>query len=109
MNKKSIGINILGGVTFGYSIIANLTQLLWTVWLTKEQIQTGWGFPTNMEMFALVVWLTQLLCLPALILGAVYLILHIRKKSAKWLFVSNAFMLATLAVQYILINLFINF
>ncbi len=109
MNKKSIGINILGGVTFGYSIIANLTQLLWTVWLTKEQIQTGWGFPTNMEMFALVVWLTQLLCLPALILGAVYLILHIRKKSAKWLFVSNAALLTTLAVQYILINLFINF
>ncbi len=109
MKKNSVGMNILGGVTFGYSIVANLTQLLWTVWLTKEQIQTGWGFPTNMEMFALVVWMTQILCLPALILGAVYLILHIKKKSVKWLFVSNAVLLAALAIQYILINVFINF
>ncbi len=109
MRKNSIGMNILGGVTLGCSIIANLSQLLWTFWLTKEQITTGWGYPTDMEMFALVVWMTQILCLPALILGAVYLILHIKKKSVKWLFVSNAVLLATLAIQYILINVFINF
>lgn len=109
MKKNSVGMNILGGVTFGCSIVANITQLLWTVWLTIEQIQTGWGFPTQMEMFVLVVWLTQILCIPALILGSVYLLLHIKKRSAKWLFVSNATLLATLAVQYILINVFINF
>ncbi len=109
MKKTSVGMNVLGGVTFGCSIVANLSQLLWTFWLTKEQISTGWGFPTQMEMFVLVVWFTQILCIPALILGGVYLLLHIKKKSVKWLFVSNAVLLATLAVQYILINVFINF
>ena len=109
MKKNSIGMNVLGGITFGYSIVANLTQLLWMFWLTKEQIEMGWGYPTGMDLFALVVWMTQIFCFPALILGAVYLLLYIKKKSVKWLFVSNAVLLATLAIQYILINLFINF
>ena len=107
MKKNSIGLNVYGGITFGCLIAANLSQLLWTVWLTLEQIETGWGYSTNIEMFTLFVWMTQIFAFPAFILGAVYLLINIWRRSARWMFITNIILLSSLAVQYILINLFI--
>lgn len=35
----------------------NAVHLLWTVWLTVEQVRTGWGYGTSMELAVLMPWL----------------------------------------------------
>ena len=99
---------------FGATVLAllagvNVLHLLWTVWLTAEQIQTGWGYGTDIEMLALLPWLTELVCIPALIVGLVYLILSFFFRHRKGLTAVNAVLFAAALVQYALTNLFLWF
>lgn len=85
----------------------NLAHLLWTVWLTAEQIETGWGFATNMELGVLYPWIVELICLPALLTALVYLILAIFKKPGKVLLFFNFGLFIAAVGQYVFTNVFI--
>ena len=85
----------------------NLLHLLWTVWLVWEQIETGWGYGTNLEMLALLPWMTELLCAPVLLAGLVYLVLSVRRSPGKRLVVANAVLLGCAFAQIGITNLFL--
>ncbi len=89
--------------------LANLIQLFWTVWLTEEQIRTGWGYPTNLELAVLYPWITQLLLLPVVI-GAGILLLYaaIKRNRGVILWVDLGLWLLLL-LQYGVTDLFIFF
>jgi hypothetical protein len=86
---------------------ANLCQVLWTVWLTLEQIETGWGGGTGMEMLALLPWMAELASVPVLIAGVVYGIMSCFRKQNKGLLVANVALFVLLLGQIVTINLFL--
>lgn len=86
---------------------ANLCLVLWTVWLTLEQIQTGWGGGTGMEMLALLPWMAELLCLPVLLAGLVYLVMCFIRKQSRGLLIANIILFVSLLAQIAAINLFL--
>ena len=88
-------------------IPANLLHLGWTVWLAREQIETGWDGGTGIEMLALLLWLLEALCLPVLALGGIYLVMScFRQQKKRWL-VANILLLICLTLQIVLTNLFL--
>lgn len=85
----------------------NLLQLLWTVWLTLEQIKTGWGWGTGIEMLAIMLWLTELVCLPFLLVAVIYLILSFFRHQNRKLLLANSILFACAVAQLVVTNLFL--
>jgi len=88
---------------------ANVLNLIWTIWLTVEQVKTGWGFGTNMELGVLWPWLTQVICVPVLVASIIYFVMcafQDHTPRTKWI---NAGLFALVLVQYGIVNLFIWF
>ena len=100
MKRKALGI-----VTLVLLAIANAANLLWTIWTGVEQIETGWGYGTNMDILALVPWGVQICCVPIAILSIVYLL--IARNTRKKLYAANAILLGALLLQCALTNLWI--
>ena len=73
MNNKKI--NIFSIIMIILLVLINLAHLLWTVWLTIEQVKTGFGFGTNMELGVLYPWLTEILSYPVIITEIIYIII----------------------------------
>lgn len=88
-------------------VIANALHLGWTVWLTAEQIQTGWRGGTGLEMMALLLWLMELLCAPVLLTGIVYLVMSFFRQQKKSLRIANLALLFGLVIQIVTTNLFL--
>lgn len=107
--KKSNGMNAFGILTGIILFVANFLHSLWSVWLTAEQIDTGWGYGTNMEMAVLYPWFFEVLCIPAFLAGVVFLLMYIWKRSEKWIAISVGTLFACYFLQVILTNLFIFF
>lgn len=99
----------LPAVMLAALIPANFLHLGWTYWLTAEQIKTGWGGGTGLEMMALALWMLEALCLPVLGLGIVYFILGFFRKQKKKMLVSNILLFAALVAQIVMTNLFLFF
>ena len=47
-------MSFYGFITALLLSVANLLQILWFVWLTVEQVKTGFGFGTNMDIVAII-------------------------------------------------------
>lgn len=88
---------------------ANVVHLGWTVWLTAEQLQTGWGGGTGIEMLALMLWLTELLCLPVLILGVAYFVTGFFRRQKRGLLIANILLFVLLIGQIAVTNLFLYY
>lgn len=100
--------------TFAVSMVAalapaNLVHLGWTVWLTLEQIETGWGWGTGIEMLALALWMAELACLPVLLLGVIYFVASFFRQQKKGLLIANIGLFACLVLQIAVTNLFLYF
>lgn len=100
-------MTIFGIVMLSLLSLVNLSHILWTYWLTVEQIKTGWGFGTSIELAVLYPWLTELFCAPVLLAAAVYLILSCFKEQRKSILIANCILFAAAIAQYLLTNLFI--
>ena len=98
---------IFGYINIFLMAIVNFANIFWTLWLTIEQLATGWGFPTYLEMGVLWPWIFETLSLPFIILCLVFLILSIFKKPKKWIVVTNAILFILAVLQIGLTNLFI--
>src|SRR5574344_1450445 len=71
-------------------VASNLTHAFFTWSVIAEEIKTGWGQPTNMDIGVLVPWLIEgLLCLPSLVVAVIYFILYAKNKGNKPLFIAN--------------------
>lgn len=103
--KKSIN-NLAAGVLAAL-VPANILHSGWTVWLTMEQIETGWDGGTGIEMLALLLWLMEALCVPVLILGFVYLVMSCFRWQKKWMLITNIILFTALFAQIFVTNLFL--
>ena len=99
-------------------IIANLVNLPWFVLLLIEQIQTGWGYTTDMEMMVLLPLGVEFLCLPVLFVALIYVVLcYIPKIKQNYLnnartdnhkmFKANVSLFIMLILQIVCTNVFI--
>lgn len=107
--KEKSGMNVFGIINIVLLSHVNPIHALWTYWLTAEQVETGWGHGTNMELAVLYPWLIELLCAPAMIAAAVYLIMSCFLRHKKGIVIANIVLFAFAAAQFILTNLFIFF
>lgn len=107
--KRYHVMNVFGVILLVMLVLVNLSHLLWTGWLIAEQIETGWGNGTKMEMLVLLPWLTELLCTPAMVAGVVYLILSCFIRHKNEILMADVVLFACAAVQFGLTNLFIWF
>lgn len=105
-NKK---MDTFGVVMVALHAIANVMQLMWTVFLSLEQAQTGWGYGTDFEIAVLVPWLLEILCTPVVLAGTVYLICACFYPHRKKVMFGNLALYLLLVGQYLATNLFIWF
>lgn len=105
--KKTKGSNIFGIILIVALSWGNLLHLLWTIWLTVEQIRTGWGGGTGIEMLALMPWAIEWIFAPFLLAEIVYLVLSAYLPSVKGIKIANVCLFATILLQYGLFNLFL--
>lgn len=96
---------IMGIIAAVLASLANLCHLVPTLTLVIEQARTGFGFGTNLEIGVLYPWLVELLLLPVLVYGAVYLI--VCRRAGRALYFTNAALISLILLQYVLTNLFI--
>ena len=101
-----VGFGIVTGI--GLSI-CQVLHLPWTVILCVEQVQMGWGFATHLEMAVLYPWLVELLSLPGVLCGVVFLGICLFRRPGKGIVLTNGILLGTLLLQWTLTNLFIWF
>lgn len=104
--KSSTPVYVYGIVMIFVQAVAELVNLPWTLWLTAEQIDTGWDGGTGIEMLALLPWMAHLLTLPVIAATIVYFVLHAFKGSDKTILITNIVLLLTLVGQIVLTNLF---
>ena len=97
----------LSAVVLAALIPANFLHLGWTYWLAAEQIETGWGGGTGIEMLALALWMLEALCLPVLALGVIYFVLSCYRRQKKKMLVANIVLFTMLAAQIVVTNLFL--
>lgn len=105
--KEHKGMIFFGLITGGLMVLVNLVHALWTYWLIAEQIKTGWGFSTNMEMMVLLPWMIELICAPVLLTGVVYFIMSYFKRHEKSIVITNIVLFSLAVAQYFVTNLFI--
>ena len=105
--KKSPGMNVFGAIICQLLAIANLVHAFFTWGICAEQIKTGWGYGTNWEMGALLPWFVELLSVPIILAGIVFLAMNLWKKSEKAIFILCVIFLACEVLQIILMNLFL--
>lgn len=105
--NTSIGMNIFGSITAVFLTIANLIHLLFTISMTNEQISTGFGYGTDIELAVLFIWMFEAVFIPIIIASVVFLCLNVIKKSVRMLFWTNVALLGILIMQYIITNLFL--
>ncbi|MBQ8293152.1 MAG: hypothetical protein IJX78_05075 [Bacilli bacterium] len=106
MNKKEL-VGIYGLIITVILAISNLQSLFFTICLVIEQIQTGMGFGTLLEMFTLMVWISHLICFPAILGSIGYFILHIMWSSDRRVLIANIALFSFLVFQILITNLFI--
>jgi|GEM_PF-3092156 len=107
--KRSEVMSALGIVVIIMLSLVNVSHSIWTVWLVLEQIKTGWGMSTEMEMFVLWPWTVELFCSPVLLGGIVHSIVAIFKRPKKGIFIAELILLGLAFAQYGITNLFIWF
>lgn len=104
--KPSIGMNIYGGIMAGILTLANLAHMIFTIPMAIEQIITGFGYGSDIELGALVIWMLQALIIPVIIASVIFLCLNITKKAYRWLFWTDTILCIILVAQCIITDLF---
>ena len=109
MKKRRSG-SVFGIVMIVALAWSNLLHLPWSIWLVWEQIETGLGAGTGMEMLALALLTVELLSLPALLAETVFLVLYgFREHSVRGIRCANICLFAGALLQFGLTNLFLRY
>lgn len=107
MEKKdgSVGLFVFGGITIFILAVANIIHLPFLISVLVERVQNGFEYGSGAALGALLIWIYELMALPVLICGIVFLLLHIKRKTSLMYFVPALVLVPLLAVQYIMTNL----
>ena len=87
--------------------LVNLSHLLWTVWLTVEQIKTGWGYGTGISTLGIVPLMTQMFSMPVLLAAVLFFILACFKRQPKRVLIADACLFSAALLQFGLFHLFV--
>ena len=104
--KGSTPVYVYGIVMIFVQAVAELVNLPWTLWLTAEQINTGWDGGTGIEMLALLPFTSYIFTIPVIIGVLLYFTLHIFKGSDRTIFITNIVLLLLLVSQIAITILF---
>lgn len=110
MQKKAGASVTLDGVSIMLVTLlglVNLAHLLFTFWLITEQMDTGWGYGTNMEMAVLMPWMIEALSIPVLLGALIYEIAAWRAQYRGGLHTAASLLAAGAVMQFALTNVFI--
>ena len=86
--------------------LVNVSHLLWTVWLTVEQVKTGWGYGTGISTLGIVPLMTQMLSVPVLLAAVLFFILACFKRQPKRVLIADVCLFAAALLQFGLFHLF---
>ena len=107
--NKNQAASILGAIVLVAMVAANVMQIPWTLNMILEQIATGWGYGTNMELAMLYPWMAEILSFPAAVLTVFVLCFPAIRPTERPIRVAAVILLALAAVQTVLTNLFAFF
>lgn len=103
LSKNMFSIISIIGLSF-----FNLSHIVFTISVVMEEIETGWGRPTSLEMAVLFPWMLEIfLGVPSIILAILSFSLLPKAKSNKVLFIFTICLLVLALIQMFLFNLFI--
>ena len=80
--------------------LVNLSHLLWTFWLTVEQIKTGWGYGTNISTLGLVPMVIQRLSIPVLLAALLFFVLACFNRRRKSILIVNLCLFVAALLQF---------
>lgn len=107
--KYSTGATVCGIIVTVFSAMANLLHLPWFIHILAEQVKTGWGGGTNIELAVLYPWMIEFLSIPILLGGIALFIASFFRRPKLGLLISSTALTLLLTVQFVLLNLFIIF
>lgn len=107
MTEASLRCSAFGAAVNVAAVAADLIHAPFTLLLIFEQIKTGWGYGTDVEMFALYPWMIEFLALPILPAEIVFLILSIFLRPKRSVLLLSAILTGLLISQYVILNLFL--
>ena len=90
---------IIGSICFFVNLVLFLPML-------SEQIKTGFGAGTNIEMGALIVWLINGITIIPLIICVVFTVISVIKSDYKWKIITNISLIALTVVMMVLTTVF---
>lgn len=104
--KSSTAVYVYGIVMIFIQALSNIANAPWTIWLTAEQIDTGWKGGTGIEMLALLPFTSYVFTIPVIIGVLLYFTLHVFKGSDRTIFITNIVLLLLLVSQIAITILF---
>ena len=104
---KNHKLSVFGVLLIYLLSVANAFNIFWCYWLVSEQIFTGWGYGTNMDILVLVPWIIQIACIPIAITTIVYFVISYIFSFKRKALITNIVLFSVLILQSVLINLFI--
>ena len=104
--KSSTAVYVYGIVMIFIQALSNIANAPWTIWLTAEQIDTGWKGGTGIEMLALLPFTSYVFTIPVIIGVLLYFTLHVFKGSDRTIFITNIALLLLLVSQIAITILF---
>ena len=100
---KNNVFGIVALIVLSFSFLANLALF---IPMLAEQIKTGFGHGTNIEMGALVVWLFNGLSLVPFSIGVGFTIISIVKLDYKWKTIVNISLIVLTIIEMVLTTIF---
>ena len=97
---------IFGIVLLPFLGLVNFAHFLWTIWLTAEQIETGWGYGTGISTLGLVPMLVQIFSSPVLLLAVLFFLLACFNRCRKGVLIGNICLFLSALLQFGLFHLF---
>lgn len=101
--------NILGIVAVIILSAINLLHFPLFFLALAEQVQTGWGYGTNLELGVLFWWLAEIVLSVPFILACVFTALSFIQRDLKGKVVANTSLICMFVLQIVFSNLFFIF
>ena len=101
--RKNNAFGIVALIILSFCFFANLSLF---IPMFVEQIKTGFGYGTDIEMGSLIVWLFNGLSLVPLSVGIVFTIISIVKLDYKWKIATNISLILLTIIEMALTTIF---
>lgn len=98
--------NVFGLISLIIGSICFFVNLGLFLPMLSEQIKTGFGHGTDIEMGALIVWLINGITIIPLIICVVFTVISVIKSDYKWKIITNISLIALTVVMMVLTTVF---